>query len=98
MHSILHDYDDQQCQVILNNLKPAMIKGYSKLLVNDMVIPDTGADVLQTSMDILLMMCMGGGERSAQRFERLLKSAGYKIIKIHTSAAVPESVIEAEVE
>lgn len=42
MHSVLHDWPDEQCRKILENLAPAMKRGFSKLLINEIVISDTG--------------------------------------------------------
>lgn len=95
LHSILHDYDDKQCKDILTNLKPALIKGYSKLLINENVIPATKANAAATSMDLIMLCCMGATERKESQWETLLSSVGYKINKIYTSSAI-ESVIETE--
>ncbi|KKY22658.1 putative hydroxyindole o [Phaeomoniella chlamydospora] len=44
MHSVLHDWPDAACQQILAQITSAMDPGYSKLLINENVIPDIGAD------------------------------------------------------
>ncbi|KAL9071369.1 MAG: hypothetical protein Q9161_004228 [Pseudevernia consocians] len=38
LHSVLHNWPDSKCREILSNLKPALTKGYSKLLINEVVI------------------------------------------------------------
>lgn len=43
LKSVLHDWPDEQCKQILSNLKPALKAGYSRILVNELVVPDTGA-------------------------------------------------------
>lgn len=43
VHSILHDWDDTNGRQILSNLAAAMIPEYSKLLINENVIPKAGA-------------------------------------------------------
>ncbi|KAI9163892.1 O-methyltransferase mpaG [Paramyrothecium foliicola] len=43
MHSVLHDWPDKVCDGILTRVKEAMRPGYSKLLINENVIPTTGA-------------------------------------------------------
>ena len=40
MHAVLHDWSDSKVKEILMNLKTGMVKGYSMLLINEMVIPD----------------------------------------------------------
>ncbi|KAL4804202.1 S-adenosyl-L-methionine-dependent methyltransferase [Aspergillus unguis] len=95
MHSVLHDWPDEQCFKILAKLVAAMKPGYSKLLVNENVIPDTGAYWETTSLD-LIMMQIGAAERTERQWHTLLESAGLKIIKIWTAQRGVESLIECE--
>jgi hypothetical protein len=37
MRSVLHDWADEQCRMILGQLKDAMEPGYSKILISDCV-------------------------------------------------------------
>ena len=53
MHRILHDWPDAKCQEILAHLKSAMAKGYSKLLINENMIFDKGATLMEISLDLL---------------------------------------------
>ncbi|KAL4931010.1 S-adenosyl-L-methionine-dependent methyltransferase [Aspergillus undulatus] len=95
MHSVLHDWPDSNCEKILANIVAAMKPGYSKLLVNENVIPDTGAYWETTSLD-LIMMQIGSGERTERQWHSLLESAGLKITKIWTAQRGVESLIECE--
>ncbi|CAI7573252.1 unnamed protein product [Penicillium palitans] len=95
MHSVLHDWPDDLCRKILANTVAAMKPGYSKLLVNENVIPDTGAYWETTSLD-LIMMEIGSGERTERQWHALLESAGLKIVKIWTAQRGVESLIECE--
>ncbi|KAJ5189077.1 Winged helix-turn-helix transcription repressor DNA-binding [Penicillium cf. griseofulvum] len=95
MHSVLHDWPDELCRKILANTVAAMRPGYSKLLVNENVIPDTGAYWETTSLD-LIMMEIGSGERTERQWHVLLESAGLKIVKIWTAQRGVESLIECE--
>ncbi|KAI9669644.1 MAG: hypothetical protein M1831_007340 [Alyxoria varia] len=40
LRSVLHDWENATCRTILSNTKTAMKAGYSKLLINDFVLPD----------------------------------------------------------
>lgn len=71
-----------------------MKAGYSKLLINDIVLPSKGATRFATQSDINMMALFTASERSAADWQRLLELAGMKIFKIWPG--VPESVIEAE--
>ncbi|KAL4795782.1 S-adenosyl-L-methionine-dependent methyltransferase [Aspergillus venezuelensis] len=95
MHSVLHDWPNNHCEKILANIVAAMKPGYSKLLVNENVIPDTGAYWETTSLD-LIMMQIGSGERTERQWHALLEGAGLKIVKIWTAQRGVESLIECE--
>ena len=97
MGSTLHDWTDEKCAEILANLKPAMTPKYSKLLINEFVIPDTGAHWISTALDILMMAVYSSAERSEQNWRRMLEGVGFRITKIWTSEPGTESLIEAEV-
>ncbi|KAL2815093.1 S-adenosyl-L-methionine-dependent methyltransferase [Aspergillus granulosus] len=95
MHSVLHDWPDALCAKILANLAAAMKPGYSKMLVNENVIPNTGAYWETTSLDII-MMEIGSAERTERQWRGLLESAGLKITNIWTARRGVESLIECE--
>lgn len=67
LHSIFHDHADAACLNILANLKPAMKRGYSKLLINENVIPDKGAHYISTGLDMLIMAVFSGAERTERQ-------------------------------
>lgn len=48
LHSIIQDWSDSVNTEILKAIIPAMKKGYSKILVNDFVVPDQGAHWAQS--------------------------------------------------
>ncbi|KAK8097505.1 hypothetical protein PG984_016644 [Apiospora sp. TS-2023a] len=56
LHSILHDWPDPVCASILKNVVTAMKPGYSRLLINENVVPDRGADWQVTAEDIMLLI------------------------------------------
>ena len=96
MHSCLHDWPDSKAHEILTSLKPGLTKGYSKLLINENVIPDKGAHWLSTALDMVMMANLSASERTEQNWQTLLESAGFKIVKIWTYEPGTESLIEAE--
>lgn len=73
-----------------------MTKGYSKLLINENVIPDKGAHWLTTGLDLVMMSLCSSTERTEQHWCLLLESAGFKITQIWTYEPGTESLIEAE--
>jgi hypothetical protein len=96
MHSILHDWTDEICLKILANVTAAMKPGYSKLLINENVIPDTGADWEQTCLDMMMLTLLSSKERTRGDWQDLLGKAGLKIVQIWTVAKNAESLIECE--
>jgi O-methyltransferase domain len=96
MHSILHDWPNDKCKEILTNLAQAMKPGYSKVLINENVIPDMDADWQTTSLDIIMMSIFASQERTERQWHALVESAGLKIVKIFTAEKGVESLIECE--
>ncbi|KAF2180791.1 S-adenosyl-L-methionine-dependent methyltransferase [Zopfia rhizophila CBS 207.26] len=82
MHSVLHDWNDQRARKILQQIMPAMEKGYSKILINENVVPDCGASWKVTSLDLLMMNLGAALERTEQQWRDLLSSVGLKITGI----------------
>ena len=73
-----------------------MSKGYSRLLINEIVIPRVGANWHETSVDLMMIALLSSRDRSENDWERLLLSAGFKVVKVWKSLAAYESVVEAE--
>lgn len=73
-----------------------MTPGFSKLLITEHVIPDQGADWVSTTLDMIMMVCFAGGERTRKHWEKMLGDAGFKITKIEACEPGTESLIEAE--
>ena len=73
-----------------------MEKGYSRLLIDDFVLPNTGASLRGPSMDLLMMMYASGMERTMQQWERLLEMSGLEIIKVWGNDPDHEQVIECQ--
>jgi hypothetical protein len=73
-----------------------MKPGYSKLLINEVVIPNEHAHRLSTSMDLLMMTVAAAEGRTEKNWARLLKEVGLEIVKLWTFEIGTESVIEAE--
>ncbi|KAI8961235.1 putative O-methyltransferase [Daldinia sp. FL1419] len=96
LRGVFHDWPYEPSLQILRNIIPAMKKGYSKLLVCDVVIPPTEASVFQASMDLNMMSLLSAYERTETAWRKLINDAGYKIIKIWMDPRGYEGLIEAE--
>ena len=75
-----------------------MEPGYSKLLVNENVISDVGADWQVTGQDLMMMTMVSSRERQELEWRQLLTGAGLKINNIWTHPNGVESLIECELE
>ncbi|GJD01163.1 O-Methyltransferase [Colletotrichum higginsianum] len=96
MHSVLHDWTDEVGRGILSRVTAAMKPGYSRLLVNENVLPPTGANWQTTALDMMMMTLFSSRERTEEQWRRLLEPAGLRIIKIWSQGEGVESLIECE--
>lgn len=98
LHSVLHDWGDEDCLRILANLKPALKPGYSKVLFNEIVLSEEKPTLHATSMDMMMLAhCDPAYERTERAWRALLGQAGYVVRDIFSSEDAAESVIEAEI-
>lgn len=69
---------------------------YSRMLIDDYVLPNSGAPARGPSMDMLMMLYVSGMERTLSQWEQLLDTCGLEIVKVWgTPGSHYESVIEA---
>ncbi|KAK7973168.1 Winged helix-turn-helix transcription repressor DNA-binding [Apiospora saccharicola] len=97
MHSVLHDWPDDRAEVIVNRIKAAMRPGYSKLLINENVIPRTDAYWETSALDLVMLNLLSAQERTERGWRDLLEArCGLRIIKIWSGGRGVESLIECE--
>ncbi|GLB04476.1 hypothetical protein AtubIFM57258_010443 [Aspergillus tubingensis] len=98
IHSTLHNWCDDVCETLLKRVKEAMRPGYSRLLVNEFVVPETGAHWEITGLDMMMLGLFSSEQRTrAAWYDLIERRAGLKIIQIWSAGAGVESVIECEV-
>jgi ubiquinone/menaquinone biosynthesis C-methylase UbiE len=81
MSHILHDWDDSQCQTILNNCHKAMQPG-SRLLIVEAVIPEGNTFSIGKLLDLEVFVIGGGRERTEAEFRSLLESCGFQLSQV----------------
>lgn len=81
LSNILHDWDDEKCQIILNRCHKAMAID-SKLLVIEMIVPDGDKPSISKLLDLEMLVITGGVERTKKEFTRLFDLTDFKISKI----------------
>ena len=78
---ILHDWNDDRCRTILRHCRNAIADG--TLVIVERIVPET---VSATDTDVirgdLIMLGVGGKERTEAEYERLLEEAGLRINRI----------------
>ena len=93
LRHILDDWSDQSCRAILQNILPGLVKGKSRLLIVETILPATNAPVFAAMMDINLMRYTGM-TRTLRSWRELLGSVGLEIVKVWPPVR-HDSVIEA---
>lgn len=62
--SICLHWSDAQCRQLLSNTVAAIKPGYSKVLINHWVLPDTGSPLVLALLDIPVLAVLPGSERT----------------------------------
>ncbi|EMR64685.1 hypothetical protein MGN70_008615 [Eutypa lata] len=83
LRNILHDFPNQKCIEILQNLRAGMTEE-SVVLIDEMVLPECGAPWRATQLDMSMITCLAATERSEVEWRALIDEAGFKIVKIWT--------------
>lgn len=93
----LHDWPDEQCYKILKYLRTAMTPGYSRIVLDEIIVPDKGADWFETSVDLLMMEVHAAQERREREWKRLIEGVeGLRFRKIWDLDGSFNKVIEIE--
>ncbi|KIV88384.1 hypothetical protein PV10_08071 [Exophiala mesophila] len=95
MRRVLHDFPDSKCREILQNQIQGMVKGHSKLLVCETVLPATGCSGFESLADIS-RTTFSSMQRSEKHWRALLDSVGLTVVKVWPPRGGPFSTIEAE--
>ncbi|KAK1831000.1 S-adenosyl-L-methionine-dependent methyltransferase [Podospora conica] len=96
---VLHDWPDERCRTLLRATAAAMTPGFSRILLNETIIPEKDCPALLAAADITMMSLLAGMERTREQWVALVESAGLRVVKIWQSPDFRdlEGVIEAEV-
>lgn len=58
-----------------------MTPGYSKLLIHELLVPETGADTFAAVYDLVMMAFNAGMERTESQWSQLIEMAGLEVVK-----------------
>lgn len=94
MRNIIHDYPDEKAVIILKNLA-AVLGPDSLILIDDIVLPNSGAHLHATQLDMTMMSCLAAMERTTDQWYALIEKAGLRINKIFSyTTSLRDSIIE----
>jgi hypothetical protein len=94
MRHIVHDWDDDNSNLILRNCRRAMGQG-SRLLVVEGVVPPGNEPSVSKFFDLAMLVSPGGMERTADEYRQLFEAAGFRLTRI-VPTRTWVSVIEGE--
>jgi O-methyltransferase domain len=88
----LHNWPDADCIRILKNCRRS-ITNNGRLLIMEMLIEPQGQQVFEKSLDIMMLLLLGGKERTAEEFENLFIQSGFHLNRV-ISTGCPLSILE----
>ncbi|EED14774.1 O-methyltransferase, putative [Talaromyces stipitatus ATCC 10500] len=83
MRRIMHDWPEDECVQILRQLVDVLAED-SRILLDEVLLPDTGAHWQATMADLSMMIVFAGAERTSRAWHRLVAKAGLRIAHLHT--------------
>ncbi len=89
---ILHDWDDPEALKILRASRRSLAQD-GRLLLVEQVVPDGPGPSFSKSLDLLMLVLLGGRERTAPEWRRLLHGGGFEVVR--TTPAHGTHLIEA---
>jgi hypothetical protein len=94
MKNIIHDWGDEHCRTMLRLVREQLPPN-GRVLVFELVVSDDPGPTPAKMLDIeMLVMTVGGKERTEREFAELFASAGLKLNRVVTTPT-PTCVIEA---
>ncbi|KIA75983.1 O-methyltransferase [Aspergillus ustus] len=85
LHSILHDWSDADGVRILRNLVPALKRGYSRVLLNEIVVRDgkegRGPALAATNTDLMMLAHFAVREPTEAEWRGILSEARLRVVK-----------------
>jgi hypothetical protein len=91
---LLHDYDDDDCLKMLQNVRQQM-KPASRVLVLEKTVPTDDTPGPGRWLDVHVMLLTGGRERTEDEYRALFAKAGFKLARVLPTAHPAVEIIEA---
>jgi len=97
MKHIIHDWNDERCRTILSLVRQ-QLSPEGRVLVCEMIVPEDPSPAPAKMLDIeMLVMTVGGKERTVDEFRDLFTSAGLRLNRVVPTKS-PICVIEGLVQ
>src|SRR5262249_54326534 len=90
---VLHDWEDDDAIAILRSVRRA-IPPHGKLLVIETIVPEDNKPHFGKILDLVMLVIVGGRERTEQEYRGLLTRAGFQMSRVLPTIS-PTSVIES---
>ena len=92
LKQILHDWNDEQCSVLLRNCAESLPRG-GRVLVVEMILSEDGRPCSAHLTDVNMLVLLPGKERTATEYGALFAGAGLELARIHPTDS-PFSIVE----
>lgn len=92
---VIYDWDDEAAGRILRNCHRAMGPDARLLVIEGLVDPRNRTGRVVKLLDLEMGSLLRGGPRSATEMTALLAGAGFRVLKVHTTAVLDLCIVEA---
>jgi hypothetical protein len=87
LNAVLQTLDDGPAIALLKNIVPALGPG-SQILLDEVVLPNTGANLYPIGLDLQMLAIFGSKVRTLDQWNVLLDRAGLKVVKVQAYTPV----------
>ncbi|KAK4552267.1 hypothetical protein LTR86_010437 [Recurvomyces mirabilis] len=94
LQNILHNWASPVCHTILSNLRAAMIPGYSKILIGNIILPEENVPLRNSGLDIAMLFLHSGAQRSEAEWRGLVEGAGLAVEKVWYPPGDGDGIVE----
>ncbi|KAL4983290.1 O-methyltransferase-domain-containing protein [Aspergillus falconensis] len=92
----LHNWPEESVIRILKNIAPAMDRTNSRLLIEEIIVPESNSGIEEGWMD-MIMMTLGAKQRTLEEWRGVLGTAGMEVVRVYRVDGICHGLIEARV-
>ncbi|KAL4997017.1 S-adenosyl-L-methionine-dependent methyltransferase [Aspergillus recurvatus] len=92
----LHNWPEENVVRVLKNIVPAMDPANSRLLIEEIIVPERNSGIEEGWMD-MIMMSFGAKQRTLEEWRGVLGMAGMEVVRVYRADGVCQGLIEAKV-